>query len=473
MTGATNIHNADDFHRLAKLALDSGEASTPEEAKAIFSQYRLRIHLGHGWAATLAGEAALLTALNTAARAFLGGVIVTGDLTARLRVPLFAGQVASDVVQKLGGMLAASVVEDIPTLIIGNIANAPIAMTFCVRLTYDGWQAGVVPAEGGCPLPEQQDNVLAGVASAALGVNEAFLHIRGELPSAGHREVGLSLWDLGAVNDWRAPDYRGPEIEYLPKALWLVGLGHLGQAYAWLLGMLPYADPSVVELVLQDIDRASGSNLSTCMLTFAGDQGYKKTRVLAGCLEQAGFQTRIVERKFGGNERPTSEEPAVALFGVDNLVARRAIATSGFSLVVEAGLGSGYRDFRNIRTHTFPGSRSPGDIWPAAETVQHAIQLPPTYERLALELNDRCGMTMLSTRAVATPFVGALAASLVVGDVLRLLHGGSLHSTVDMQMKDLQYRTVALSPLRDIRNPGFVLARKSSISADSFLALHL
>ena len=68
--------NAESMHRLAKLALDAGEVSTPEEALELFSRYRLHLHLGAGWADTLAGQACFLTALNTAVRAFLGGVVV-------------------------------------------------------------------------------------------------------------------------------------------------------------------------------------------------------------------------------------------------------------------------------------------------------------------------------------------------------------------------------------------------------------
>lgn len=72
--------NAESMHRLAKLALDAGEVATPEEALELFSRYRLHLHLGAGWADTLAGQACFLTALNTAVRAFLGGVVVSGGL---------------------------------------------------------------------------------------------------------------------------------------------------------------------------------------------------------------------------------------------------------------------------------------------------------------------------------------------------------------------------------------------------------
>ena len=36
------------------------------------------------------------------------------------------------------------------------------------------------------------------------------------------------------------PDAIGPSLVYLPSGLWLLGLGHLGQANAWALGCLPY-----------------------------------------------------------------------------------------------------------------------------------------------------------------------------------------------------------------------------------------
>ena len=45
--------NAESMHRLAKMALDSGEVASPEEAVALFSRYRLRVHLGAGWALSL------------------------------------------------------------------------------------------------------------------------------------------------------------------------------------------------------------------------------------------------------------------------------------------------------------------------------------------------------------------------------------------------------------------------------------
>ncbi len=449
------MEDAESMHRLAKMALDLGEVDSPEAALALFSRYRVRIHLGRGWADTLAGQACFLTVLNTGVRAFLGGVEVHGDLDSMLRVPLFDGRCGRDVVEELGGSVATAPSTNLPTIAIGEPPQ-DLPQGFCVRLGWDGWCASVVPAGQHQPLSSDRDNPMAGVAAAALGVNEAFLHVRGDLLDAGHRNVGLSLWDPLAVGDW--PAHSGPDLQYLPKALWLVGLGHLGQAYAWMLGMLPYPEARA-HLMLQDFDKSAKSNLSTCLLLSAADMGKRKVRLVADRLEQAGFTTDLVERRFGPDHHVLSGEPTTALIGVDNVAARRDLDTAGFSLVVEAGLGSGYRDFRNIRTHTFPGPRQPSQIWAAEAGAQTGVKLNKAYKKLAKERGDLCGMTLLASRAVATPFVGALAAALVMAEVVRPLHGGGIHAALDVPMKNLAFRICPAPTRYEGLSPSYVEAK--------------
>ncbi|MGO9946957.1 MAG: hypothetical protein ACLPWG_08935 [Steroidobacteraceae bacterium] len=45
---------------------------------------------------------------------------------------------------------------------------------------------------------------------------------------------------------------------------------------------------------------------------------------------------------------------------------------------------------------------------------------------------DRCGVTLLAGRAVGAPFVGAVAANLVVTELPRLLHGGTLCKLIEL-----------------------------------------
>jgi len=85
--------------------------------------------------------------------------------------------------------------------------------------------------------------------------------------------------------------------------LWIIGLGHLGQAYLWTLGLLPYAQPEDVQLVLQDFDTLVDANDSTSLLTTRTLLGEKKTRAMARWCEGRGFQTALQERHFRGNFR--------------------------------------------------------------------------------------------------------------------------------------------------------------------------
>jgi len=453
--------NADSMHRLAKMALDTGEVASPEEAVALFSRYRLRIHLGHGWANTLAGQACFLTALNTAVRAFLGGVEVYGDLSFKLDVPLYQGRSAFGVAEELGAAVVTNAATELPTLVLGATPDSDLP-AFCVQLSWDHWCFEITPVVAGGGLTCSDDNPLAGIGAAALGVNEAFMYVRGDLAEAGHRSVGMSLWNPLAVADWSDNAHKGCELTYLPKSLWLVGLGHLGQAYAWALGMLPYAADCRPHLVLQDFDMAAKSNLSTCLLLWSTDLLKPKVRAVASRLEAAGFITALVERRFGSSHRIMVDEPTTALFGVDNIAARRDLDTAEFSLIVEAGLGSGYRDFRNIRLHTFPGPRLPSQIWTAESTAQAAAELNNTYRKLADERKDICGMTLLASRAVATPFVGALAGVLVLAEVVRPLHGGLVYATLDVQMKSLRHRTGATPMAYQGLQTAFVQVEKRS-----------
>jgi len=72
---------------------------------------------------------------------------------------------------------------------------------------------------------------------------------------------------------------------------------------------------------------------------------------------------------------------------------------------------------------------------------------------------DRSGVTLLAGKAVGAPFAGAVAATLAIAEVLRLLHGGTLHELIDFDLKAPDYRTVVPTG-NDFSNlnPGFLLA---------------
>lgn len=430
---------ADTLHRLVKQLIDSGEVATIAEAEAIFARFRVALAIDDAAAKTSDGQIQLLTAVVLARRVFLGGATVSGALDQPLLAPLPYGDTLREAVVTLGGE-TGDAADNLPTIVIGDPAQRR-REAFCVRTLAAGWRGGIVPAhadikmEGASPMPP------ASMLAAALAINEAFLHVSAPLSVAGRRQVGLSLW-RPADAEWLTAPRDEPTLAYLPSDLWLIGLGHLGQAYLWGLGLLPYTPASKPKLVLQDIDIITPSTESTSVLSDARLIGAKKTRAMAAWADQRGFETAICERRFDARFTRRDDEPAVALCGLDNALGRRALDGVGFDLVVEAGLGRGHRDFRTMRLHVLPGARPAREIWREREALP-APTAAPAYEDL-LERGelDKCGMTLLAGKAVGAPFVGAIAATLVLAEVLRPLHGGANHQLIDL----------------DLMSPGFIQA---------------
>ncbi len=180
---------------------------------------------------------------------------------------------------------------------------------------------------------------------------------------------------------------------------------------------------------------------------------------MATWAERRGFSTSIQERTFAADFKRQADEPAVALCGIDNIAGRRALDQVGFDLVVEAGLGHGHRDFRTMRLHTLPGRRPAADIWTQARDREN-VEDRPAYAKLMSEgVLDRCGMTLLAGKAVGAPFVGSIAATLALAEVLRLLHGGPVHQLIDVDLLSLDQRQATPHPFDfGSFNPGFVLA---------------
>jgi len=447
-----HIPTPDTLSRAVKMALDTGEVATVEAAHALFAGYRLAVFVSSEVAASSAHQAALLTIVNTGRRAFLGGVHVAGDLSAPLRVPLPGlGATLGDAVVRLGGRPVAVLPVDAPNLRLGGGSVPAGAREAPLQVTFAHWQGGVVPLGEGERLAEPHAAVLGAALGGALAVGEAFQQVRGN-PMAGRREAGLSLWRAG--QPWR--EAAGPPAAIAPSRLWLIGLGHLGQAYLWVLGLLPYADPAAVELTLQDFDRLTAANDSTSVLTRLDLAGRRKTREMAAWAETRGFMVRMVERRFDGDVRLQPDDPRVALSGVDNLAARAALEDAGFDLVVEAGLGAGPQEYLAMRLHTFPATVSARRRWGGDPGA--AAAPPPqgaAYADLGRRGLARCGLVELASRTVGAPFVGVVAATLVIAEVMRRLAGGPGLEILDLTLRDLGARQAVSGPQLARFNPGF------------------
>ncbi|MCJ2117023.1 hypothetical protein MKK65_10650 [Methylobacterium sp. J-001] len=441
----------DTLSRIAKVDFDNGSAPDVETAVARLREHRIGVFAGPEIASSAAHQAALLTVVNIGRRFALGGVFVDGDLDVPLLVLAGPARSLADEVAALGGRRGVSD-DPAPGVVIGNAATMPERG---VVATFEGWRGGIVPLVG-TRLTDVTTVTSSAVLAGALAAAELFAMLRGEV-EAGHRSNGLSLWRPDRSHDWTAAAGDGPALAVLPNHLWILGLGHLGQAFLWPLMLCPHSDRGAVRLVLQDTDEVTGSTDSTSILTQEGMLGMRKTRAVAGVLERHGFRTVLVERPFdGGFRRRAEDDPAILVCGVDNALARSQVESPGFPLVVEAGIGASAQDFRALRVHTFPSAKSAAELWGQGAHARGAADLTrPGYRRLSDAGGDICGLTRLAETAVGAPFVGTVAGCLMLAQVLRVLAGDTPDTLVDVDLRSIRSRrailNVGLSPF----NPGF------------------
>lgn len=457
--------SSDELHRTTKLELDEGRARSVDEAQEIMAGYVLQIDVGVGVSESETRQAMLLTAVNAAVRAFLGGVRVRLGEHGRIGVAWADGMDLATAVATYGGEIVESLDRSYPTLVVGDVKDRPVG-SVVLHTTWEGWSGGVVE-DTKDRLGESIEFPLAGMLAASIGVSEAFQNLRGNAV-AGRRSTGLSLWEPAC--NWRDEPAFGEPCRYLPKRLWLIGLGHLGQAFVWALALLPYKDRSTVDLMLQDFDCIVRANGSTGMLSDDSLIGHRKTRVVSRRLEELGFNTTITERHFDSATRRSVNEPSVALVGVDNPAPRRVLEGAGFDLIVDAGLGGGPRNYLDILIHSFPSGVEAANAW-VARVLPHTTSLidQPAYQdfhrqlRRVSKLSDEeieCGIIEVAGRSVGAAFVGCVAATLVLAEVLRMLGGGPSIEVLGVSLQSPHKPQVSTNTLEGTAiNPGFVEAR--------------
>lgn len=446
----------DKINRTAKQLIDSGKAASHDEAVAILKSFVLQIRVGPGIDQNPAAQAALLTAVNAGSRAFLGGVNVQLDDNVLLTQGWGVGKSLATATVHFGGRVVDHLDNIHPTLVVGRpstVATGEIVL----YVTSTGWVGGIVENESnrlyGCGIS------LAGVLAGALGVSECFQYRLGS-PVAGRRDVGASLWRPD--RHWRDAEAIGPELNRLPTRLWLLGLGHLGQANAWSLGFLPYKSPSDAHFYMMDDDMLVEGNYSTGLLANSSGINQQKTRVVAGQLEKIGFKTSIVERRFDKNTIPSVLEPELALAGFDKPEPRRLLG-NGFKHVVDVGLGSGPVDYLDILIHTFPSILDPmtqfREQLPSTSNVSSAPYVDEAKRLIGLGQNSgdvACGMVAIAGITVGAAFVGAVAGAFAIADMLRLLNGGQNFSVLSLDLRSPQFlQANSNQQTQTPFNPGF------------------
>lgn len=420
----------ENYCRLARAILERFGGSYTQAMETL-GKFRLNLICGEEIRHSVALQSALLTAVNTGKRAFLGGVSVEMPPTVDATVPWPGRGSLNQIVRSLGARLSRAQHSGFSHSLHFGAAVDPVPDALSVICS--GWRAGVTPAEMSFALQDDIDFAMGGIAAGAMGVARGFLRVCGLSSHFVERPLGISLWrpDL----EWTNEQARGPELKYLPANLWLLGLGHLGQAYLWNAAMLPYEQTGDVLFMLQDFDRVVEGNWSAGLLCEKNSPGHFKTRICSEWLEARGFRTRICERRFDTTVRCDEDEPYLALCGFDSAPSRRCLEGAGFAVIVECGLGGSVDTFDQLSFHTFPdATRTPEQIWAEDETAENTAK-PALLD--AFRTQDFCGIVAetLAGKALSSSFVGAYAGALVMGEVLRGLHGGIRCEVINAQLR--------------------------------------
>lgn len=422
----------DQIARQSKLFVDSGK-DTIDEAADRLRALRLTVSIGEAAAASPAGQAAFLTAVNNAIRCFAGGVRVTGALDLAMVTPLGSGLTTlREEALRLGAQILDGDGPEIE-VVIGNAT--PSAKT-SIYAWWQGWIAGRGPDPRATDTAvDAFENPLAAMAAASLSVGAAFHSLTGK-PPAAHMSEQISLWSPDRDDDI------GPASIRLPNALWLFGLGNLGQAFAWCLSALAYERPGDLTLYLQDYDHISAENWGTSVLVQDKVYGELKTAASERFLLARGFKVFRVDRALDETLKRSGTEPLVALSGLDKVPPRRWLGHVGFSHVVDVGLGASHTDFTRTRVYCFDDAFKPEVHFAGAERVapdyaqKSKLKGYQDIERRA----GRCGSEVYAGHSIAFTFVSCFAACVALAQLARLAIGEATFSRTMIDTNDLRSR---------------------------------
>ena len=432
--------NTDTFNRLS-LGLIEKDKCSPEEAISKLESLQLNLVCTDILHTSLPLQAALLTAVNTGKRAFLGGIYIKMPEKVICLLPWPGKKYLNDIATDLGAVITDEINDENFSLTFGLPGSIDDNR---MQVVCNDWQAGILSADELSSFDTKGTIPTAGVFAGGLSVFLAFLKMSGINIAACDKSTGISLWRPDLL--WLDPNAKGPQPEFLPKKYWLLGLGHLGQAYLWNIGLLPYSDPQSSTILLQDDEKLVKANLSAGLLSEAEHVNLYKTRVCSAWLESRGFKTTIAERRFDTNTKRINEEPFLALCGFDSASSRLSLENAGFDLIAESGLGSNLSTFDIIAMHTFPNaSKTPVDLWGNEDEAKADIN--ETIYCILKELDhEECGIVSLniSGKALSASFVGACSGALVIAELLRGLHSGTRYEKISIQLRNIEDRKAIL-----------------------------
>jgi molybdopterin/thiamine biosynthesis adenylyltransferase len=318
----------------------------------------------------------------------------------------------------------------------------------CIEATSSGWRGGVNFFEEKRVIFENAKNPvsLGPVAAASLACYFAFCKIFRVNEMNFGINTGISLWNLNSASEWYLDKNDGPQQPHVPRNVWALGLGHLGQAYLWTLGLMPIDEPSKVLFLLQDDDIVGEENIGSQVLCSSSDIGFPKTRACLHFLESLNFKTQIIEKRFlpGNSEENWIKSFTFLLNGVDNIETRKCIDKRNLKLFLDGATNGSSALFDSFTMKNVTRiEKDQSVIWP--EEMSDRPLHKNLYDRY--EKENKCGI--ITNIGVSVPFIGLFGSVFIISELLRALNQGNVYSIVSFLMRDLYSITAIESGVYD------------------------
>jgi molybdopterin/thiamine biosynthesis adenylyltransferase len=417
----------------AAIALAELHNTDLPEANKMINNSKVWLIASNSIILSLTEQIAYITAVNIANRVFRGGVncILPEDVPNLLVLKAVSFE---DLVIQYGGLLATDTPDKNEVKLLFGFECYD---ENCLEVVAEGWRGGVNLFNQQRVTFTKKDNPisLGPVAAGSLACYFAFCKIFKLTGSDLLINTGVSLWNINSGTEWHKDSNDGPRNINMPRKIWALGLGHLGQAYLWTLGLMPFTNPSNVLFLLQDDDTVENENIGSQVLCSDSNIGFPKTRACLKFLEDLNFRTQIIEKRFllGNFEEKWLKEFPFLLNGVDNAETRRNINKNYLKLFLDGATNGSSSLFDSFTIKNVTYIEKEADIlWPLAEPDEIVLH-KNLYERYNKE--NKCGI--LTNIGVSVPFVGLFGATLVIGELIRSMNHGTIYSIVSLRMSDL------------------------------------
>lgn len=409
------------------IALMTSKSILFEEANQLLYDSKLVLEADEKLAYSYSLQVAYVTCFNIGNRIFKGGVkcILPENIPNLLQLKGKSFKDALSILFEINSNIDVS--ESTPKLLFGKTPQSNNE----VEIICSGWQGGLnFYHSEQFTLDNAPTSIpLGALLASSYGLFWAFDFTFEITNNLQNESFGYSLWDNSLDYNWNESIGEGPNKVKFPPKIWLVGLGHLGQAYLWTLLHLK----NEFEVLLQDFDKLGLENLGSQILSFENQIGKYKTRICADFLDNADVSNKILEKKFISSDQKDDSlmDYQVLLTGLDSASTRSIIEPSRFKICLD---GATNGKLENFDSFTFRNlnllRKSPHEIWNSVEEKTEIL-----HENLFNLVSEKGGCGVLTNFGISTPFVGLFGASVLISELVKACNNGNSNSIFSGKMR--------------------------------------